>query len=265
MDIGPKERESASATATTIVELGEAGRYIGDDATLVLAHVCIALELMVEAAQTRMSEASEALTQLNLRMRRAEHAQGRAQLEVLPSGWYWDLDDESRACKVDSVEFCEPSHGGHVRAVGMTPPRVQMAVDVRASRLAIENGSLVTPNSIPAEFALEIGGQLPLAGPFLTREEAVESGCVAGLPYRVGAVVRPAAARYVDLDELSEALEKSASWDKWNFEVFEARDGAEQVLEMAFDAAFQSDQWKIADNALRYPANSREPLPVRGV
>lgn len=264
MDIGPKERQSASETATTIVERGDAGRY----ATLELAHVCLALDLMVEAAQKRMSEASEALAGMNLRMRRAEHAQGRTALEVLPSGWYWDVDEESRACKVDSVDFCEPQHGGHIRAVGRTPARVQMAVDVRASRLAIENGKLVTPASMTAQFALEIGGLGPIVGPYLTIEEAIEAGCSSGAAYRVGAVERPVASEYLQLDDVSESLQRAATrrdWKPIDEYVFQSRDGCSEILEMAFDAAFQSDQWQMADDALRYPANSRKPLPVRGV
>lgn len=266
MDIGPIERESASATATVFVELGNAGRYTGDDASLELAHVCLALELMVEAAQARMSEASEALANMNLRMRRAERGQGRATLEILPCGWYWDLDDESRACKADSKEFCEPQHGGHIRAVGMTPARVQMAVDVRASRLAIENGKLDTPDSIPAEFCVVVDGET--AGPFFTLLEAVEFGHSTGKPYRAGTVARPDAGGHLRLDDLTESLQRAAIARGWKFDdayVFQCREGAADILQMAFDAAFQSDQWRIADDALRYRANSREPLPLRSV
>ncbi len=268
MDIGADARKKASETATSIVELDEAGRYIGDDATLVMAHVCLAHEHMIESAQTRMSEASDALYGMQLRVNRAERDHGRIALEVLPSGWYWDLDDEARARKVDSTDFCEPAIGRHIRAVGFTPPRVQMAVDMRGSRLAIENGSLRTPDSIPAEFALEIGGLGPIVGPFLTMEEAVEAGYSSGVPYRIGVVVRPSGSDYLRLDDVTESLQRAATSNDWKPRdeyVFQSREGACEVLEMAFDAAFRSDQWRIPDDALRYPANSRKPVAVRAV
>lgn len=268
MDIGADARKKASETATEIVELDKAGRYIGDDGTLVMAHVCLAHEHMIESAQTRMSEASDALHGMKLRVNRAERERGRIALEVLPSGWYWDLDDEARARKVDSVDFCEPAIGNQIRAVGLTPPRVQMAVDMRASRLAIENGSLRTPDSIPAEFCIVVDGNNHADGPFFTLEEAIEEGHSSGVPYRAGTVTRAQPSAYVELWQESELLQTTAKEQEWGFcdgAVFEAREGAQELLEMAFDAAFRSDQWRISDDALRYPANSRKPVAVRAV
>lgn len=268
MDIGADARKKASETATEIVELDKAGRYIGDDGTLLMAHVCLAHEHMIESAQTRMSEASDALHGMQLRVNRAERERGRIALEVLPSGWYWDLDDEARARKVDSTDFCEPAIGAQIRAVGLIPPRVQMAVDMRSSRLAIENGSLRTPDSVPAEFCIVVHGNNHAIGHYFTIEEAVEAGHATGQSYRAGQVVRPRAGEYLRLDAVTRQLQAAAVDEAWTDRdeyVFQSREGAQELLEMAFDAAFRSDQWRISDDALRYPANSRKPVAVRAV
>ena len=268
MDIGPDKRKKAAAAALHIVELDEAGRYVGDGDTLLLSHVCVAHELMIESAETRMAEAALALAGLHTRMRDAERTRDRVSLEVLPSGWYWDTDDESRACKIDSPDFCEPTIGNQIRAIGFIAPRILMAVEVRANRLAIENGKVGTAPAAPIEFCVVTNGSKDALGPFLTLEEALDAGHSSGLAYRAGGVARPQAGNYLRLDDVTESLQSVATSGNWKLHdeyVFQSREGASEVLAMAFNAAFESDQWWIAAEALRYPANSREPSPVRAV
>lgn len=268
MDVGPDARKKAIATATTTVELDEAGRYLGDDQTLHMAYVCLAHEHMIQSAETRMAEAAQALASLQVRLNRAERERDSAKLECLPVDWYWDADDECRACKVDSPDFCEPSVGVPIRAIGFIPPRIQMAVNVRATRLAIQNGSVRTAAPPAVEYCVVLRANEFADGPFLTIEEAVDVGYSSGEPYMAGPVQRPQASSYLCLDDITESIQSAATGTDWRMRdeyVFQSREGATEVLSMAFDVAFQSDAWRIAPGADRYAAKSRVPLPVRAV
>lgn len=268
MDVGADARKRATATANTIVELSEAGRYLGDDPTLEMAHVCLAQQHMIQSAETRMGEAAQALASLQVRLNRAERDRDRVALEGLPCDWYWDSDDDGRARKVDSTDFCEPVIGLQVRSIGFIPARVQMAVNVRETRLAIKNGSVRTPDATPVEYCVVIHGNVIAEGPYLTLEEAVDVGYSSGEPYRAGPVCRPQAGAYLRLDDITESIQSAATDTDWRMQdeyVFQSREGASEVLAMAFDAAFESDRWRIAPGANRYAAKSRQPLPIRAV
>lgn len=263
-DTGKTELQQSAAYAKQIVELDEGGRYIGDTGSVRLARTFLDSQLMIESAEVRMSEATAALQLLRHREQKSARERDRAWLEVLPAGWYWDNDDASRASKVDSKVFCEPCVNGTLRAIGIIPPAVRMAVNIRAMRLALENGRTVSP--MPADQAPEWAygkhdGET-MEGPYLTREEAIDAGRKCGASFYVGTLVRARAGDHApDTETVAEILDENATQeDEWSWvegELFTIREGAAEVLSAAYDAMFESTRWRVDDNLEYFDSDGR--------
>lgn len=263
--IGKEEMARAAATAETVIRLDGEGRYLGDEATINLAHSFMMSRHQVTCAEERMTEAAQALTALRERKLKAERECGRAQLECLPPGWYWDPDEDCRACLVNAKDFCEPTIGNQVRAIGIIPPRVQMAVNTRSMRLRIENGDLSIPDSRPSEWAVEIACERP-GTIYATKAEAVEAGVSSRKRFRVGPVERPQPRHFVDtLSGFTHGANSRAREDSWTEPdgppVFYPANGSEVLLSLTADAIFHTDAWRMSPHAKRYAPGKREPLP----
>lgn len=191
-------------------------------------------------ARSSMS-AVDKVAELRTELHKTRIERDQAKLEVLPPGWYWDTaPGEVRARNIDGVCFCSPPVGSQLRAIGVIPPAVQMGVGLRAKRLAIEPelqrwgiqlDGCEGEHFATLEAALEYGQKTAVhefwAGPLL-RARASEAG------YKI--------------DNLHDYINQLAgNGDRCGVttSVFDARPGAQAILDVALNLMFGSDCWTI--------------------
>ena len=217
------------------------------------------LEFRKGTLSTADPETKDQIAGLRSELHKTRIERDQAKLEVLPPGWYWDTaPGEVRARNIDGVSFCSPPVGAQLRAIGVIPPAVQMAVGLRAKRLAIEPtrwGVLLDECEGSERFTTREGythyATREDGKQFATREAALEYGQETAVrEFWAGPLQRARASEMrFRVKDIAGALDDRAV-DNVPFgwiedDLFSIRQGAQELFDVALDTMFESRYWTI--------------------